>query len=220
MKINISCFCGANIPFEYDEEADIDENSGHLTKMMEGVFMSVNCPSCGKKHKPEFRITVIWKSKNLRMEVIPELERGEYYLAAFNNPARDKKIKTSIPNTAKLSAQTIIGFPEMADRLAVIKDGFEPVVIETLKSFLLTKAAENYPEKEINAWYHNSSSSGIEFHLDGIRKGEVAVMRIPLDTYEKTLSDYRKHPKKDIYKSLYAGSYLSVQNLLRPDIIK
>jgi hypothetical protein len=108
----------------------------------------------------------------------------------------------------------------MADRLSVINDDLEPVVIETLKSFLLAKAVENYPDKEINAWYHCKGPSGIEFHLDGIRAGEVAVMRIPTDMYEKTLDDYRKRPKNDMFSSLRVCSYLSVQNILRPDALK
>ena len=200
MKKNFTCLCGANVQLEYEEEIDIDKNSGYLEKILDGTFMSVSCPSCKKKHKPEYKITVIWRSKNLKMEVIPELERGEFY--------RKKKDKQPV--------QTIISFPEMADRLSIIKDNLEPVIIETLKSFLLTKAAEDYPENEINAWYYCCGPEGIEFHLDGIRCGEIAVMRIPLEIYEKTLEDFKKHPKKEMYASLKAGSYLSVQNLLRP----
>jgi len=204
MKKNITCFCRTNFQFEYNDEINIDENQDVLNQILEGTFMSTNCPSCGKKFKPELKIRIIWKSKNLLMDVIPELERGEFY--------RNKKDKSN--------AQIIIGFPEMADRLSVIKDDLEPVVIETIKSFLLAKAAENFPENDVNAWYHCSAPSGIEFHLDGIRKGEMAVMRIPRETYDRTLDDYKNHPKKSIYSSLQVKSYLSVQNLMRPDALK
>jgi len=108
----------------------------------------------------------------------------------------------------------------MADRLAVIKDDLEPVVIETLKSFLLIKAAENYPDMEINAWYHSKGQQGIEFHLDGIRQGETAVMRIPNELYDKTLNDYKSRPKNEMYAPLRVRSYLSVQNVFRSDILK
>jgi hypothetical protein len=138
------------------------------------------------------------------MRVIPELERGEFY--------RDKK------DTYKF--ETIISYPEMADRLSVINDGLEPVIIEALKAYLLDKAAESYPDKEVNAWYHSNSPDGIEFHLDGIRHGEVAVMRIPKEVYDKTFHDYKKNPKNGIFPSLCVRSYLSVQNYLRPDGLK
>jgi len=204
MKININCLCGTNLPIQYDEEVDIEQNSEVLEKIFRGDFMSYKCSFCGKKHKPEYKITIVWKSKNLKMEVLPELDRGEFY--------RNKKENSPF--------ETIIGFPEMADRLAVINDDLEPIVIETLKSFLLEKAEENYPDKDINVWYHCKGPSGIEFHLDGIRRDEVAVMRIPMEMYEKTLEDYRKRPKNELFTSLRVRSYLSIQNILRPDVLK
>ncbi|MCL2758674.1 MAG: CpXC domain-containing protein [Treponema sp.] len=204
MKKNITCLCGTNISFEYEEEIDLDLKPEILKSIFNGTFMSSNCGYCGKKHKPEYKILISWKSKNLNMEVLPELDRGEFFRNKKDNPA----------------FETIIGFPEMADRLAVINDSLEPVIIETLKYYLLEKAAENYPDNDVNVWYHCKGSNGIEFHLDGIRQGEVAVMRIPHEIYDKTSEDYKKHPKNGVFPALRVRSYLSVQNLLRPDALK
>jgi hypothetical protein len=204
MKKNISCLCGTNISIDYEEELDLDQDPESLKNIFDGTFMSYKCPYCSRKNKPEYPINIVWKSKNLIMRVIPELDRGEFY--------RNKK--------EKFENETIIGYPEMADRLAVINDGLEPVIIETIKSYLLEKAAENYPDKEVNAWYHFNSSDGIEFHLDGIREGEVAVMKIPAELYNKILSDYKENPKSMSFTSLRVRSYLSVQNLLRHDALK
>jgi len=204
MKKNISCFCGNNILIDYEEEIDLDKKPEILTDILNGAFMSYKCAYCDKKNKPEYPVNITWKSKKFKMRVLPELERGDFY--------RNKK--------ENYQFETIISYPEMADRLAVINDGLEPVVIETLKSFLLDKAAENYPDKDINAWYYSNSSDGIEFHLDGIRPGEVAVMRIPQELYDKFLKDYKKNPKSGIFPQLRVRSYLSVQNLLRPDALK
>lgn len=204
MKKNINCPCGNNLQIEYEEDVDLDKNPESLESMLNGTFMSYDCPNCMKKHKPEYKIMVYWKSKNVKFEILPELDRGEFY----------RRKKENLPY------QTIIGFPEMADRLAIIKDGLEPVIIEALKSFLLAKADENYPDREINAWYYGNGPEGIEFHLDGIRADEVAVMRIPLNVYEKTMGDYKKHPKNELFSSLRVRSYLSVQNALRPDALK
>jgi hypothetical protein len=166
--------------------------------------MSFECPDCHKKHKPEYTIMLVWKSKKLKFEILPELDRGEFY--------RRKKDKSSV--------ETIIGYPEMADRIAVIKDELEPIVIETLKSYLLVKAEENYPDKDINAWYIAKTPKGIEFHLDGIKQDEVAVMIVPYEVYKKTLADYKKRPKNEIFSALRCRTYLSVQNLYRPDALK
>jgi hypothetical protein len=204
MKKNLNCLCGGSFSIDVEEKIDLDEEPEYLEKILNGTFLSFVCPHCGKKHKPEYKIVFLWKSKNLKLEVLPELDRGEFY--------RRKKEESNL--------ETVIGFPEMADRLAVIKDDLEPVVIETLKSYLLAKAEENFPDKEINAWYHCKSPSGIEFHLDGIRPGEVAVMRVPLEVYEKTREDYRKRPKSENFTQLRVRSYLSIQNMMRPDVFK
>jgi hypothetical protein len=203
MKKNINCLCGSNFSVELEEDINLDENPDYLGKIFDGTFMSFVCPLCDKKHKPEYRIKITWKAKKLKMEVLPELERGEFYRRKENS-----------------SSETVIGFPEMADRLAVYKDNLEPVIIETLKSYLLAKAEESYPGKDINVWYHGMGPAGIEFHLDGIRPDEIAVMRIPQEMYNKSLEEYRKHPKSEIFTSLRVRSYLSVQNILRPDALK
>jgi len=204
MKHNIHCPCERNFQIEYKDEVDLDKEPECIEKICNGTFMSYACPGCGKNHKPEFMITILWKSKNLKMEVLPELERGDFY--------RKKKESKSI--------ETIIGYPEMSDRIAVLKDDLEPMVIETLKYFLLAKADETYPDKDINAWYHSKGPNGIEFHLDGIRDDEVAVMRIPTEVYDKTLKDYKKHPKSENFSSMRCRSYLSVQNMFKPDVYK
>ena len=204
MKRNITCLCGRDFMADVEEEIDLDSGGEYLQKISDGTFMTFICPNCEKKHKPEFQIMIIWKSKKLKLEVIPELERGEFY--------RRKK--------EKLSHETIIGYPEMADRIAVIHDDLEPAAIEALKYYLLVKAEENYPDKEINAWYFQKTGEAIEFHLTGIKEDEVAVMKVPIAVYEKTREDYRKHPKNDIFTGLRCRSYLSVQNMLRPDVLK
>jgi len=204
MKSNITCLCGTSILIDYEEVIDLDQEPKYLEEILNGTFMTYKCSFCEKKNKPEFPINIEWKSKNLKMRIIPELERGEFY--------RDKKDAYKF--------ETIISYPEMADRLAVINDGLEPVVIEALKSFLLDKAAESYPDKEVNAWYHLNDPAFIEFHLDGIRQGEVAVMKVPHEIYQKTFDDYKKNPKRGIFPSLRVRSYLSVQNYLRPDELK
>ena len=204
LKKNIVCPCGKTFPFEFEEEPNLDAEPQILETILNGTFMSISCPSCGKIHKPEYRVTLNWKSKNLKLTVIPELERGEFYMKKNENNQNE----------------IVISFPEMADRLTVIKDGLEPVVIETLKSYIIAKAEETYPDNDIKVRYYCSVPAGIEFHLDGIRRNEVAVMRIPLEMYDKTLDEYKKQPKKNIFTSLRVRTYMSVQNLLRPDVLK
>jgi hypothetical protein len=204
MNRNIDCPCGKNFTIEAAVEFDLDADPDTIKQICDGTFMSFNCPLCGKKHKPEYPVTLLWKSKNYRFEVLTELKRAEFYR---------KKRKPK-------DMETLIGYREMADRISVINDGLEPLIIETLKFYSLAKAEETYPDLNISAWYQSSDSQFINFYLDGIKAGEVAIMNIPRVIYEKTSIDIEKHPKGEVYTSLRCRSYLSVQNVFKPDALK
>jgi hypothetical protein len=201
MKRKITCLCESAFDIDVPEKVDLDADPGSLDAIMDGTFLSYTCPVCGKIHKPEFPITIYWSSKNLTLEVLPETERGAYYRKKKDTPGN----------------LVIISFPEMADRLGVIRDGLEPIVVEALKYYILAKAQENYPDREISMWYQQRGPGGLEFHLHGIREGEMAVTRIPLDLYEKKLADYKKNPRSDLFASLKVRSYISIQNLMRSE---
>ena len=210
MKQKITCFCENSFDAEVPEEINLDECS-NLEEIQNGTFMNFTCPSCGKKHKPEFRLSVLWPSKNLCFEVFPELDRGEFYRR--KKPPAEKK---------PYPMETIIGYPEMAERLAVIRDGFDPLAMESIKYFLHIKAEEQYPDDEMEIYYFafQEKKETIEFHIHGIRADEVAVMKVPLSLYKKTLDDNKKNPKNEIASGLRVRTYLSVKNMMRPDELK
>jgi hypothetical protein len=256
LKRKIPCLCENTFTVEVPEEIDLDTESRYLDEILSGAFMNFTCTSCGKKHKPEFPLTVLWPSRGLRLEVLPELDRMSFY--------HEKKEKNR-----DVKAETIIGYPELADRISVIRDGLEPAAVEAIKYYLLLKAEETYPDEDISIWYHRTkgpltegpstkgpstkgpltsgpltegpltgspSSSGplsegpsiespagpaknagaLEFHLQGIKENSVAVIRVPLDVYEKTLADYKKHPRGELFAALRFRTYLSVQNMRAP----
>ena len=216
MKRKITCFCDNTFDVEAPEEIDLDSTSGYFDEIQNGTFMNFTCPSCGKKHKPEFPLSVLWPSKNLRFEVFPELERGEFY-----------RRKKTPPEKGPYTLETIVGYPELADRLAIIRDGFEPAAVETIKYFLQLKAEEQYPDDEIDIWYFSSKEADgsggqgvLEFHIHGIRQNEVAVMKVPFSLYQKTFDDYTKNPKSETFSALRVRTYLSVKNTMIPEVFK
>ncbi|MCL2319881.1 MAG: CpXC domain-containing protein [Treponema sp.] len=211
MKRKITCFCENAFEVEVPEEINLDSGSTAFDEIQNGTFLNYTCPSCGKKHKPEFPLSVLWPSKKLHFEVFPELDRGEFY----------RRKKTPVEK-GPYTLETIIGYPELADRLAVIRDGFEPVAVEAIKYFLHLKAEEQYPDDEMDIWYFGASveQAWMEFHIHGIRKEEVAVTKVPMVLYEKNLADYKKHPKGELFSALRVRTYLSVKNMLRPEELK
>lgn len=206
MNHKIPCFCDNTFVVDVPEEINLDIDPHYVEDILSGNFMNFSCAKCGKKHKPEFPLTVNWPSKNLTLEVLPELERGEFY--------RRKLKKEDSPK------ETVISYPEMAERVAMIKDGLAAEAVEKIKYYLFVKADESYPENDISVWYNSKKENGLEFHIHGIKDNEVALMNIPAALYEKTLEDYRTNPKEEPFPSLRVKSYCSVQNMLRPDILQ
>jgi len=210
LKEKISCPCGNVFTVDLDDEINLDTAPDLLDHILDGTFLSFTCSVCGKKHKPEFPLTVAWPSKKLKIEVLPELSRGEFF-----------RRKKDPPHT-----ETIIGYPELADRLALIRDGLEPMAIEALKYYLLLRAEETYPDLNISAWYHGIAADGegnpeyIEFHLHGIKEDEVALSRVPWTLYVKNREAYRKKPRSELFASLRTRSYLSVSNMLKREGVK
>ncbi len=204
MKQKIQCPCNNTFFINYEEEINLDAEPDIISQIMDGTFMNYKCSKCGKLHKPEFSISVIWDSKKEKLEVLPETERGAFYRRKKDPPGE----------------VAVIGYPEMAERVAVLRDDLEPAAVEAIKYFLYMKADENYPENDISIWYQHKTMEILEFHIHGIREGEVAVTRIPLAVYEKTLADYKKKPRSEPFSSLQHRSYLSIQNILWPQEFK
>jgi hypothetical protein len=200
---------------ETPEEIDLDKDPKYLEEIENGSFMNFNCPDCGKLHKPEFPLVVLWPGKNLRLEVIPEQERMGFYQRKSEKEKGDK-------------TEVVIGYIELVDRLAVIRDGLEPAVIESLKYYLYLKAGETSPENEITIWYHGETADtgtgagneALEFHIQGLKENSMALTRLPFSLYEKSAADYKKHPRGELFVSLRRKNYLSVQNMMLPGNLK
>ncbi|MDR0709904.1 MAG: CpXC domain-containing protein [Spirochaetaceae bacterium] len=215
MKRKIPCLCENTFTVEVPEEIDLDKDPQYLDEIENGSFMNFNCSICGKLYKPEFPLIVLWPGRNLRLEVIPEQERMGFY---HRKKEKEKDDKTEV----------VIGYIELADRLAVIRDGLEPAVIESLKYYLYLKAGETNPENEVNIWYHGKSADAVsgtinaalEFHIQGLKENSMALTRLPFSLYEKTAEDYKKHPRGELFVSLRHKNYLSVQNMMLPGNLK
>jgi len=201
VKHTITCQCEHEFATEVPESVDLDSDAGSLDAILNGSFLSVRCPSCGITLRPEFPLQLSWPSHDLFLSVLTENDRTEFY--------RKKHAATQ--------DDTVIGYPELADRLAVARDGFEAPAIEALKYYLLLKAEESNPEAEVSAWYQGKTGDTLEFHVSGLRPDEVAVSRVPVAVYVKTLDEFRRHPEAEPFASLRVAGYLSVRNLQRSE---
>ncbi|MFA6508807.1 MAG: CpXC domain-containing protein [Treponemataceae bacterium] len=197
----IVCSCDASFDADLPDSIDLDQQPQQVEALLSGSFMTVTCPTCGRKLKPEFPLRLTWGSRGVKLYVIPELDRPE--LAEMD----EKGIESIF----------VVGYPELADRIAVISADLEPMAIEALKYYLLVKAAEADPNAEASAWFHALNADTIDFHVHGLRPGEVAVSKVPRSLYERTLAEFRAHPDSEPFRSIQNGKYISVQNLFKSE---
>ncbi|AEJ19567.1 CpXC domain-containing protein [Gracilinema caldarium] len=203
MKHSITCQCEHRFEVDIPELVNLDEKTKVIEELCNGTFLTIICPSCDTPLKPEFPLIIEWPSHKTRLQVLPEFDRGAFYT---------NKVQAA-PHT-----EIVIGYPEAADRIMVLREGLDPIIIEALKYYLLLKADEMNPEAEATAWFAGKNRETLEFHVHGLRNEEVAVSNIPFTVYTKTSEEYHRNPDIEPFKSLRFGPYVSVQNLLRPEL--
>ncbi|MGI5074243.1 hypothetical protein E4N71_02065 [Treponema vincentii] len=209
----ITCKCDCSFDVEYEKTIDLDVQTVVKEKIKNGSFLSFVCPSCGSKVNIELETEFVWKSKKTTLLFVPEKKRmeclafcaGAVRIDAENN----KKIKTEF---LKKGQTPVIGYPELADRIAVLDADLDPEIVEAVKFFLLDNG-KNIKGKHIQILFEKLEGDTIEFHLHGLREKEVAVMRVPLSLYRSVETDHKKGKQKEVFKALWLGPYLSYKNI-------
>lgn len=209
----ITCKCDCSFDVEYEKTIDLDVQTAVKEKIKNGSFLSFVCPSCGSKVNIELETEFVWKSKKTTLLFVPEKKRmeclafcaGAVRIDAENN----KKIKTEF---LKKGQTPVIGYPELADRIAVLDADLDPEIAEAVKFFLLDNG-KNIKGKHIQILFEKLEGDTIEFHLHGLREKEVAVMRVPLSLYRSVETDHKKGKQKEVFKALWLGPYLSYKNI-------
>ena len=209
----ITCKCDCSFDVEYEKTIDLDLQTAVKEKIKNGSFLSFVCPSCGSKVNIELETEFVWKSKKTTLLFVPEKKRmgclafcaGAVRIDAENN----KKIKTEF---LKKGQTPVIGYPELADRIAVLDADLDPEIVEAVKFFLLDNG-KNIKGKHIQILFEKLEGDTIEFHLHGLREKEVAVMRVPLSLYRSVETDHKKGKQKEVFKALWLGPYLSYKNI-------
>ena len=198
---------------EYEKTIDLDARPAVTEEIKKGAFLSFTCPSCRSKVNIELETEFVWKSKKTTLLFVPEKKRmeclafcaGAVRIDAENN----KKIKTEF---LKKGQTPVIGYPELADRIAVLDSGLDPEIIEAVKFFLLDNG-KDIKGKRIQILFEKLDGEMIEFHVHGLREKEVAVMRVPLSLYQSVEADRKAKKQKEVFQALWLGPYLSYKNI-------
>lgn len=194
----ITCRCDAEIELDLPEAINLDGDPASRAAMAAGTFLNTVCPGCGASLHPELELRVTMPSAGLDALVVPEPERLSVY--------RGKK-------TAGGNGEVIIGFAELFERMRLLRDGLDPAANEIVKYVLLGKAEESEPDSDIAVRYHGREDSRLVFHVIGLASGQVGVVRLPAESYERVLKDLPKAMKRAPFDLVFSGPYRSINKL-------
>ncbi len=199
----ITCPCEQVFSVDIPEVVNLDTSSDTIEKIENGSFLACICPACNSVLHTDIRTRFEWPSKKTNLLLIPEIERLAFMSGNLETEA---------------DAQTVIGFAELSDRIAVLKEGLDPLAIEAVKYHLAVKAGTASPEARLTILFEKKRENGdLEFHIHGLKADEVAITVIPPRIYDNLINDIASHPDTEPYTSLCNGTYLSVQNILIED---
>ena len=199
----LTCPCEQVFNVDIPEVVNLDSSPEIIVDVKDGSFLTCICPTCNAELHTDLKTRFEWPSKGVNVVLIPEIDRYAF-LSGKLPPESD--------------AQITIGFAELADRISVLENNLNPLVIESIKFHLAEKALEKNPDAKLTILFETVRQDGIlEFHIHGLKTDEVAITNIPRHLYDTLINDVLANPDKEPYVSLRNGDYLSVQNILIED---
>jgi hypothetical protein len=194
----ITCKCESSFEAELPEDIDLDSEPGRIEEIISGDFFAVTCPSCGTLLKPELKVHLGSKKLRLDLTVLTELDRLSLYRG-----------KAGIPK----GSEAIVGYAELVERALLIRDGLDSEAAEIIKYWLQVKAEESAGEADVLVSYAGLESGKLTFHVGGLKPGELAVLHVGKDLYEKTLADKARTMRSPPFDRIFAGQYRSIRSL-------
>jgi hypothetical protein len=191
--------CETSFDADLPEDVDLDaQGEGALDQILKGDFLAVTCPNCGARLKPELRVHLVSKKRKLDIVCLPELERVSLYLGS-----------ASIPE----GAEAVVGYAELYERAKILADGLDAETIEIMKYLVAEKAEDEAPDAEISIAYAGKKDGKLQFHVSGLKEGEVAVLPLSPAIYDKTFADKTETKKEAPFDRVFKGPYRSIRIL-------
>ena len=136
--MKIHCPCDASFEIEHHAKINLEKEPEILKKIADGSYLTFKCPQCGRKVRSEIKTRIEWPSKKLILLFVPEADR----IACLSSCSGLKEINEKTKKTEKIEYEKadetpVIGYSELAERLAVVEAGLDPHAMEVLKFFIL-----------------------------------------------------------------------------------
>ena len=199
VKRHIACFCENTFDAEMPESADSNgEVTGHI---LDGSFMAVSCPACGKRLTPEYPFRLKGLAGRGDVFLVPEADRIAYIRGKLNYGIGEPW-------------RVVVGFPELVEKVTVAAEGLDDRVIEIMKYYLLTgagQAAAGAGESEIVLSYRGREAGRHLFHIRGMKDGEVGVARLAAEFYTRIAADVETRVTEEPFKDFCRAPWVSLR---------
>lgn len=200
----IACFCEKSFEAEMPDSVDLALDEGVEQLIVQGNFMAVECPACGKRLTPEFPCLVSVAREipgpggGREILLVPEAER----VACMRGK------RPGVEGHARIA----IGMPELVEKVLVFGKGLDDRVVEIMKFYLLTGAAAGPEEdRDVTFQYRGDEGDRMVFHIRGLPEGEIGVARLSREIYRKIETDLDSRLAEEPFSLFCDPPYVSIR---------
>ena len=197
----IACFCETTFDAEIPATADLSQDPEVEQLILDGSFMSVSCPACGKRLSPEFPFRLTGVPVVGDIILVPETDRAAY--------ARGR-----VDYTGAAPGRVAVGFPELMEKVLIFGQGLDDRVIEIMKYYLLTgSGAAGDPEavRDVSVYYRGVEGGKHLFNIHGMKDGEIGVARLAQGFYARIYGDIDQRIQEDPFCDFCQAPWVSMK---------
>lgn len=205
MKRRIVCFCEHGFDADVPDSVDLGKQPEVEQAILDGEFLSIRCPNCGKVLKPEFPVLIEDPQAENSIYFVPELDRSAYFRGSLSYSLREAN-------------RVAIGYEELVEKFLLKRYNLDDRVVEIVKYYLLSKIMEDEKDetedKEVRLLFSKREGETVLFNLLGLKEAEVGILKVPMATVEKVASQFEEKKHQEPFSEILKAPYVSINNLL------
>ncbi len=188
------CLCGEQIIHTFPDHFLLDGPEGILGKLLKGELFYLTCPACGLVHKLEERAIISTVNGDFCVLFLPEEYREQVLAGTYTFEEKVNRLT--------------VGYPELAEKVLLWREGLDDQVIEYLKFGFLLKMHKN-----VSLIFKEINQGRLEFFVEGFDPGKVAVTSIPVELYQNQLKKKAEFLSDPRLKQFLNPPHVSVRGL-------
>lgn len=177
--------CGYVGNIAVSDYANIDSTTNNKEKIMKRSFFKYKCPECKKEFQAEYPILFDNSENNALI----------YYLPQASIDKMEKIENMSVTNSFGKKMRIVTNQNELLEKLLIIADGYDDIIIEYLKNVIENSVAKEQREKMKDLYYAGIKNDSLMF-VAPLKDGTYNV-NIPKSMY---MAYYSKYNVKESYQ--------------------